>query len=935
LENRGEKIMGKLTPIEKLTKRIEKEFDSKKLLGDIQISDEEYSLLIDYLCRIHNRASTSYHYSFNEKLFVVGIIQIAINDYDGGLWTHIISVMGVKDSGSFRKFITESFLNSLRKYNKLDRSNEEFFHNVMMHILVCDHYINKLFRFIYSYYQIDLERNLSLNTKEMMNALISNIIDRDSNENDNDVANREYMLNKHTIDAIRANTKSAKMKIRWILRLMDKAFWNNILPDNPKGMLSQLFVQWVNETDVFRDDVRQYSNKDYGNRKQFRTPVLQVNFNRLEFSIYIPGQTLLYRDVNRVLYSMVINGYPIEWSPECIASRAGYKISEDNKIIELSDVFNDIHLSIFVNGEKIRSFNVIQSSDYVKFDKFGFQTNRLRQGEMIIIAKRGKLPYHSSINKQPMVGAYEMAHYTIDEDDFIVDPDGKHEFVEMSHANRISNKGIVRYASCDGEIVYNKIPPIFFSTKKSRLEGSRISVNGNWRRLIDLNVQIIDNAIDEDLDSDFVLELTESDGVIIGVNILTFDIPNDNKYRDYSFAYLPNLSFDLVGSPYFFVESAVIEFDISLLISSEYEKKGTNTYLIKIDEQTDKLEFEYITKNSRFDFMIEMPIFRWGFDKDHLNTHNLGDCWIADFNFKLFIDTPVDFRFEVEQDENYQHLDIKKSAVAGLIECDLTRMRSWLSKERVFHDVFIVTESNKYKFGRIFVQTKVTSIQPLHWNEVDMTINGGISVIGKDPLFISITHVSSDRKIVDMDRLADESFSYHCDGLHGNYQVDILKKIKGFGGSGYETIFSKISQVVTDNLSGIDFYIRSHRFQEQKIFLEFYDYRYLITDFERVGKGVYSGKLSEKPLQRAFLMNDEFDTLTFLANIEVRFIRDKDYSNAEIMAFDEDGDYLAFLYDVKQRRLVLIEDFELESRDRYTRYKALFDQMTIFELELK
>jgi hypothetical protein len=927
--------MGKLTPIEKLTKRIEKEFDSKKLLGDIQISDEEYSLLIDYLCRIHNRAFTSYHYSFNEKLFVVGIIQIAIKDYDGGLWTHIISEMGVKDSVRFRKFITESFLNSLRKYNKLDRNNEEFFHNVMMHILICDHYINKLFRFIYSYYQIDLERNLSLNNTEMMNALISNIIDRDSNENDNDVANREYMLNMHTIDAIRANTKSAKMKIRWILRLMDKAFWDQNLPDNPKGKLSKLFVQWVNETDVFRDDVKQYSNKDYGNRKQFRTPVLQVNFKRLEFSVYIPSQTLLLRDVNRVSYSMVINGYSIEWSPECISSRAGYKISEDNKIIQLSDIFNDIHLSIFVNGERMRSFNVAQSSDYVKFDKFGYQANRLRQGEMLVIAKRGKLPYHLSIQKQPMVGAYEMAYYAIDEDDFIVDSDGKHEFVEMSRANRISNKGIVRYASSDGEIVYNKIPPIFFSTRKTRLEGSRISVNGNWRRLSDLNFQVIDKVIDDDSDSDFVLELTESDGVIIGVNILDFDIPNDNKSRNYSFAYLPKLSFDLVGSPYFFVENTVIEFDNSVIISSEYEKKSTNTYLIKIDDQTDKLNFEYISENSRFIFMIEMPIFRWGFEKDHLNIHNLGDCWIADFNFELFVETPVDFRFEVEQDDNNQYIDVKRSAVDGLIECDLTRMRSWLSKERIFHDVYIVMESNKHKFGRIFVQTKVTSMQPLHWNEVDMTINGGISVIGKDPLYISITHISSGRIIVDKAKLADDSFSYHCEGLNGSYQVDIIKMKKGFGGSGYEIIFSKISQIVTDNLSGIDFYVRSHRFQEQKIFLEYYNYRYLITDFEKIGKGVYSGKLSEKPLQRSLLMNENFDTFSFLSNIEIRFIRDKDYSTAEIMAIDEDEEYLAFLYDIKQRRLVLTEDFELESRDRYTRYKALFDQMTIFELELK
>lgn len=926
--------MGKLTPIERLKKRIEKEFDSKALLGDIQISDEEYALLLDFLKRVYIKASTSYHCSFDGKVFVVAIIQIAIRKYDGKMWPHICNEINVNYNAKLRNFITSSFINTLNRYRKTDKNNDEFVHNILMQIFVSDPFINRLFGFIYSYYQIDLERNLTLNTKEIMNALINNIIDKDARPIDSDFSSRDYLLNKHTIDAIRVNTRSAKMKIRWILKLIDRAFWDKQLPNNPKSRLSRLFVQWVEVSDVFKDDVNQYSNKEYKSKKQFRTPILHYNFKREAFSIYIPGQTLTIREIRNIVYTLVIDGFKQKWSPECVQSRAGYKISEEEIGISLSEIFKEITLFINVNGEEVRKFNITQSSSYVKFDNTGYQLNRLRMGELIIFAKKNMLPQHSSIRKQPMVGYYEMAFYNIEEDDYIIVPDGKNEFVEVSHANRLSNKGIVKYASHENLAVYNMIPPFFFSIRKERFDGSRVKINGTWKRLNELKTQAIEVANDDGKDSDFVLEIDETQGVTIGVNEVTFDIPNDYKIRNYTFSYLPKMMFDLVESPYIFDESAVIEFNSSVTIDAEYTKKGINTYVVDISDDTNRLKFDYVTKSSKFEFHVDLPVVRWGFSENKLTHRNMGDYWVGDFKFKIYVDTPVDFKLEVSLEDDYQHIDVNKPKNQGLIECDLTRMRSWLTGEKTYYDIFIVTESSRFKFGRIFTQTKVTSMQPLHWNEDDMTINGQISIIGKDPIYISITHNPSGKIIIDKAVLKDESFSFPCEGFNGDYKVEIYKKTRGFGGTGYEVIFEKDSRIITDNLSGLNFYIRSHRFQEQKIFLEYYNYRYLINDFMKVSKGIYVGKLFEKPLERSIFSRDIVNEFVFISDIEVRFIREKDYSVAEILVLeDEEND--SFLYDVKQKRLVLTEDYKLESRQRYTRYKPLFDQMTIFELELK
>ena len=110
--------MGKLTPIERLKKRIEKEFDSKALLGDIQISDEEYALLLDFLKRVYIKASTSYHCSFDGKVFVVAIIQIAIRKYDGKIWPHICNEINVNYNAKLRNFITSSFRSEERRVGK-------------------------------------------------------------------------------------------------------------------------------------------------------------------------------------------------------------------------------------------------------------------------------------------------------------------------------------------------------------------------------------------------------------------------------------------------------------------------------------------------------------------------------------------------------------------------------------------------------------------------------------------------------------------------------------------------------------------------------------------------------------------------------------------------------------------------------------------------
>ena len=89
-------IRKQLEPEEKLCLRIQREFEKKKLIGDIPINDDEYKLLIDYLKRKLQWLKKLKLKDINDRVLCVALVQIGIRHYDSAYWPHVAKELCLK-----------------------------------------------------------------------------------------------------------------------------------------------------------------------------------------------------------------------------------------------------------------------------------------------------------------------------------------------------------------------------------------------------------------------------------------------------------------------------------------------------------------------------------------------------------------------------------------------------------------------------------------------------------------------------------------------------------------------------------------------------------------------------------------------------------------------------------------------------------------------
>jgi hypothetical protein len=289
-----------MTPFQKLKNRIAAEFPKKKFIGDININDEEFDVLMEIFKNKFSAMAKSGLQNMLDPMIAVALVQIGIRLYDGNYWGHVGRILGNKlnPSGN-QQMLGEVFILILKKHQKYVLDERERVNSILAHCFVSDHYATGLFEFMFDYYRIDLERDLNRNTSDAMNGMIQAIKQsavamemNAANKERTQTSARVYMLRKHTVHAITAYPIPSRMKLRRILRLMDKCFWENTKPAHPVSRLTIRFNEWQEDSDSFKTDYsRFYGGVAHGGgRKSYSSPYLRSDLRKTQFIIVIPSQ---------------------------------------------------------------------------------------------------------------------------------------------------------------------------------------------------------------------------------------------------------------------------------------------------------------------------------------------------------------------------------------------------------------------------------------------------------------------------------------------------------------------------------------------------------------------------------------------------------------------------------------------------------------------
>ena len=285
------KVTDSKTAKGKLINKIHREFPRKIFLGDIKINNYEFDILIEYFKIKYNYMRTSNTHVIVDPVFCIALIQIGIRYYDGAFWPHVKKVLdNTYFNNNHHEWIKNSFLETLIHYDKIQADEKKRVETILMHGFVTDIFAEKFFDFLYAFYTMDIDRDISRLNRDLMNELIC-IIEK------NDNSGRTYFLVEHTVDAVKKNKRSAKNRIRHYLKLIDKAFWGEALPTSSNNRLMKKFLDWKDTAVEFTKERLQYGGIGKRCKKSYSSPYLKYKGTNDTFVLVLPPQIIRFEEL--------------------------------------------------------------------------------------------------------------------------------------------------------------------------------------------------------------------------------------------------------------------------------------------------------------------------------------------------------------------------------------------------------------------------------------------------------------------------------------------------------------------------------------------------------------------------------------------------------------------------------------------------------------
>ena len=718
MENNVAKIKKQaISPSKKLENRVNREFLKVKYIGDIQISDEEYEILLEYLPVAYRRIRITSSHEIVDRLFAVALVQIGIRNYNGRFWSHVSKYIDGGLTAVQQGWIGRSFVKTLSKYNKIHLSADEMVNNILMHSFITKYYAEDFFDFLFAYYQKDLDRDLTRHTKEMKNYLIHSM---KKGEN----SSRAYKIKKHTSDAVTANEKGCKIRIKRILNFIDNYFFNGELP-NSSNRVTQLFVDWAKTSKAFESAKKEYAGLGGRGQKRFSSPYLKYSIKTNGFILVLPSQNIRLEDDEE--YAQI--EWKIEYSSkvnitecECDGSVIGCKTRtiKDFAICP-ENIFDEFKIELIKNqSDVVRKF-VIKKDSIRFFDEDWDMINAvdyLPDGNAYAFTeKEAEIISNSTIGVEKHLGLNLYSMF-LKKGDVVKYPDGKAKSVGREFEEGMLLQHFVPGAKIiddDGVSVYSAVPLVYFCMNEKHEAGTVIEIDGTKHRFsFDNCIKFKDVTLTDK--HGYILKL-ETFGIEEGIHNVVINIPNDRKNRNYTFAYINNFGFDFVGSPYIFKEQGMVLFNSETCVEAldDFVWKNENGFEFDILPDEDFLCFDIKTSSGTIGVKIFVPVFKWKFNNGEWETTEPEVIWYTEFPKRIYLKYPednvrfymnppevVDSSFD-DSDDNYE-TSFTKNKQTHIFECDTTKMPSWFGRQDPIRKLHVDFGNKEFVFAKVITK---------------------------------------------------------------------------------------------------------------------------------------------------------------------------------------------------------------------------------------
>lgn len=712
------------SPEEKLQKRISREIKKCKYIGDIIITDEEYQILIEYFKQKFSRIVLSSR-PMASPLIAVALVQIGIRYYDGGFWTHVKNELNIPSLAAPQQAsLGKCFYKTLQKYGKLHVEENEFVNNILLHCFITNKYADDLFDFLFAYYQIDLDRDLSQNNKDMRNYLMQSMKKGEESA-------RTYKIKRHTADAATANDRGCRIRVARILKLMDNALFNGVLPANSSNRISQLFIKWTEKSKKFlraQNDIATWSAKG---QKRFSSPYIKFDYHKAEFNLILPRQYIRVEDeedLPEIQWKVSLGDSFVFADAVCISTVTGCKTEQVDDIeIEPSCLFGEIKSELIRNNnEIIRKFKI--KADCCRlFDEDLDMINysdHLPCGQIFAFTEKDDVIISESVIEAEITAGVKIHHIFFEIGDIARLPDGR-----VKSAGKPLEEGLLNHAVVDGAFavndekryrIFKSVPSIYFRMKQKQENGTFIEINKKRFRF-DIEKCMKFETFDGSGEYGYILKLENyiSDEDIYDVVI---DIPNSNKNRTYPFALIKDFEYTFDQSLYVFKEGGTITIPdkFEVFDSEDLMPEGNGCYSFDILPDYDIISFDTKVSSTVFHIEVDLPALKWKFDGGEWETEKPEEIWHAEFPNYIYLKGPFDnatfsmvpFMHDDDSEEEIEFsADFKKSKQENVVICDTRKMLSWFGFENALRHLNLEINGSIIDFALIITRCFCTSFE--------------------------------------------------------------------------------------------------------------------------------------------------------------------------------------------------------------------------------
>lgn len=928
-----------ISPREKLKRRISKEFQTKKLIGDITINDEEYSILIEYLQRCFSIHLFNSSALIKEPMFCVALAQIGIRFYDGDFWGHVADALSIRSlNANQQRWMGESFISTLKLNGKYILGKNDWRSTILMHSFVTNHYAGKLFDFLFAYYKIDLERDISRNNKESMDALFEAML-----RNDN--TNRTYCLVQQTADAIRMNPRGCKVRIYKFLRMMDQAFWGDLAPTNSQSRMTRLFWEWKEASKEFSVEFsRCHSGGFGGGKKSFSAPYIKFSFQNHKFYLKLPQQIIHFSDIGNVRWKIALASGAKELEADIYEQGVtGYKTEPASIELSDEDVFSSIVIELFSDSLRLRPFK-INAEEIRFFDKDGdyLRTDDVPAGEAFSVTSIEFTPISDALVDAQTIRSFVLSCYEFQYGDIVRLPDGKPLSIGKKVEEGLLHRGVVQdvFAVLDQEKipVYKTVPSVLIKMKKTRSAGAAIHINGTVFRMFERQPATEIELDDRSGETGYFMSLVSFGINKNGIYDVFVDVPNDRANRHWHFVFINGMDYTFEDAPYIFQPYGSVKFSAGITVwplSNEIDPiKVENTFNFEMKPDCEELLFSMNLGSNKIELAFCIPMLSYRLENEEWQNIKPPEIWHSDFPRKICFRYPCESiklrmdDMDISEETAFQEELYRKSKSENMFVCDTTRFLSWFGRDTPVRRIFLEVPGSSIPFVDVVTRSVVAS-KRLEGDFINDILYGKFDIIGKSNYYADIRYGSE----IIAEKVPIEQGEFHLSTVlkSGKYDANIYEEEDddtGFGMPGYFLI-DKFSTGLLNpfDLQGKNILIRYIKQGEDSNFKISLNCTYKVSALERVrpdDRNNYYGMLSvesgSKSSEASIRVLVEFYNLKRLKYAHIRYL--------------DDDEYEVFLYDEYRHTIVKEPEKGLTRAQEYRRYQqSLFPEDYVFGIE--